>query len=595
MTRHRWAQVVDGIATQDPARLGYGYADTQHPWHHAAAFDIGRTATIDLVEQVAALARNGGTVVVLGGDTRPGLLLALGATGARVVTEAGATECDALVIAAANDYEDARRQWLEAASFVRAGGLVAIVDRTQAFSMERLPFDVDRFVTDLERDVLQPAGVKLRHGGGALAVHCYVQTAATRGAAPPAWPRGFRPTAAAERLGEVDGLALFAWNGRVVAVEGTAGPFSARRLEHNHYENVLVAADRATAERCALVWRDTSRRLADARAMLRNGDVHGARAAVLALANERPWLDARFVESLGLAPWNRALLLAQGTLHLFGERGREGAALLRRALDMELADGELMHTVATAYLQVLQDRDGARDLLRQGKQRVRTHKVARVCMQDLRGNVLWHYPQLLVAVQSVVHVGAGNGELLAAWTALEIPDQVHVEGDPVAYRELAARCSEARYGRPRAVQAVVGATNGEAPLYRAAGSSRASLLRPRAANVTSSPVPVTTLDALLANGALDARRCELLFVEAEGAELDVLRGATELLRHVDVVCVAIWLEPRFHGAPMPFDVQRFLRELHDGDGFAIRAFEPGADGSRGTAVFRRVRAREARR
>jgi len=633
MTRHRWAQIVDGIATADPERCGYGYADTQHPWHHDAAIELGRSAAIDLLAETEAIAGKHGTVVLVGLGMRPGLHLALRATGARVVTvdgdpdrlaalrEAPGTDafdvqlfhgdpgdlevaaavgravgqCDVVVLAAAGSYEDVRRQWIGFAPLVRDGGLVAIVDRSQAFALERRPFDVDRFVVDLDRDVLAPAGVRARRFGGALAVHLYVQTEATRTAPPPAWPRGFRAACSAEPLATVGGLALFPWQERTVAIEAGAGAFDARWLEQNRYVDVLAATDRSAVERCAAVWQDSSDRLATARQQLRANDVRGATATVAQLAEERPWLGAVLTESLAVAPWNRATLLALGTLRLLTDAPRQGVALLRRALGMELADGELMQTVAAAYLQVLRDHDGARTLLRDGKQRVRTHKVARTCMQDLRGNVLWHYPQLLVAVQSVVHVGAGAGELVAAWTALEIPDQVHVEGEPAAFAELERRCATASYGRPRAVRAVLGATVGNATLHRVPGSVRGSLLRPRAENVVTSTGAVTTLDALLAAGTLDARRCDLLFVDAEGAELDVLRGGVELLRHVDVVCVTIWREPRFHDTPMPLDIQRFLRELNDGDGFALRAFEPDADPARGTAVFRRLRAREVRR
>lgn len=634
MTRLQWSQIVDGLAKQDPARLGYGYADTQHPWHHDAAFDLCRLAMLGLVEQVAAHARPGGTVLLIGLGERPGLHLALRAVGVRMVTvdacerrlaalrtvlpdeavndllllgdpdDPGviaasaqvAEGCDAVVFAEPSDYAGARRWWTTYAPFVREGGLVAIVDRSQTFAMERRPFDVDRFAVDLESDVLVPAGVRARRLGGAMAVHCYVQTATTRAALPPAWPRGFAAVARPRPLGEVGGLAMHTFRGQVVLLEATAGPLCVRRLERNRYETVLIAPDEAAARRCAEAWSGAAADLAAARACLRANDVDGARRLAGGVADRHPWLAATLVESLAQAPWNRSLLLAQGTLLLFGGRGREGVALLRRALGMELVDGELMQTVATAYLHVLRDETGARTLLREGKQRVRSRKVAQVCQQNLRGNVMWHYPQLVASVQSVVHVGAGRGELLDAWTLLEIPDQVHVEGDPDAYRELAARCADARYGRVHAVAAMVGAAVGTAPLHRASGRTRPSLLRPRHdSGVPAASTTTTTLDALLAAGAIDARLCDLLFVEAEGAELDVLRGGIELLRHVDVVCVAVWLEPPYHGVAMPLDIQCFLREVHDGDGFGLRAFEPGTDPSCGTAVFRRLRARERRR
>jgi ferritin-like protein len=47
----------------------------------------------------------------------------------------------------------------------------------------------------------------------------------------------------------------------------------------------------------------------------------------------------------------------------------------------------------------------------------------------------------------------------------------------------------------------------------------------------------------------------------------------------------------FAGAPQPQDVQGWLRELGDGEAFALRAFHPVMDLQSGIALFRRVRRR----
>jgi FkbM family methyltransferase len=635
------AHLVDEIATRDPERLGYGYADTQHPWHHDAAIDCARLPFLELLERIATVTGGHGSVLVVGLGPRPGLPLALRAVASRIVTVDAnaqhlealravlpahdradtlvhgdplapevaaevarlAADCDAVLFDVGDGYADMRTAWVAFAPLVRAGGLVAIVDRTQAFPGDRHVFDVDRFVVDLERDVLVPRGARLRRCGGALAVHTYEQSAALRGAEPPAWPFAYRAEPAPVVLGTAAGFSLCEWRGRVVAFDGSDGPLRPRRLERNGYTTVLVAADRDAAARIAQDWPEVRAQLAQARTRLRDGDVDGARQIVAAVAGVRPWLHETMVASLETAPWNRDLLLAQGTLLLFGTRPREGAALMRRALGLELVDAQLMQTVANAYLRVLTDEAAARSLLADGRQRVRARKVAQVCHTRLRGNVLWHYPQLLARVQSVLHVGSGRGDHLGAWTQLEIGRQTHVEADAEEFARLERSCREVAFGTARAVHAVLGAVAGPGMLHRSDVSLRPSLLAPsplalhgRVPRILgTTAVEVVTLDGLVAAGAIDPHACDLLFVDTEGTELEVLRGATNLLRHTDVVCVAVFLAPIHEGAPMPQDIQRFLREIHDGDGFGLRAFEPGDDPARGMAVFRRVRRREVGR
>lgn len=568
---HALAQAVDEIATRDPARLGYGYADTQHPWRHDPAFDLSRTTVVELLERIQATTDGAGTVLQVGLEERPGLALALAARARRLVaidpsaeraaalraSAAGGSasnvevvtgdpcdaataaavartvgECDALVLDA-GDYETARQVWQRLGPLVRVGGLVAIVDRSQVFAFARRAFDVDRLVVDLERDVLAPGGARCERSGGAWAVHTYVQTAATRSADAPAEPAGFVPTPRPIPLGVVRGHSLHGWHGAVVALEGTDSTLCPRRLEQNRYPTVLVAADRERAERLVDAWLSTGPEFAAARSALVHGHPERARAIVVGATTGLPWLRDALVTSLEWAPWNRALLHAQGTLALFTGREREGAALLRRALAQEMVDAEGMQTVAAAYLRVLRDEIAARDLLAEGRHRVRIRRIAELCHSRLRGSVLWQHPHVLADVRGVVQVGR-HGDDPEAWGVLGIDQIMVLEGRPM-------------------------------------------------------------LDEWIARGQVDPACYDLLCVDAEGGELDVLRGAGSLLQHVENVCATVFLQPARVTAPMPEEIQRFLREFDGGDGFALRAFEPGADPARGTALFRRIRRRRGRR
>lgn len=628
-------RAVDDVATRDPERGGYGYADTQHPWRHDAAIEHTRSAFHDFLGLVRGKARSPTVLQIgLGPGRRAGTHLALLAAARRVVTvDADAARLDGLrrqlgdhaarsvqiagdvdddaVFAAVRDavpacdvllldrdgYAGMRRAWQRCAALVRPGGLVALVDRSQAQLLDRPTYGVDRFVADLERDVLRPRGVQLVRFGGARAIHVYSQHHGTVAAEPPAWPPGFVPVLPAPLLGELHGFALHGWNGAVVAVPAAAGGFSPRALERNEYDVLLVAPDRGRAEALVGAWCAAAPSLEQARALLADERDAQAREFATAVGRAHPGLRGALLASLELAPWNRALLLALGTIDLFDRRGRQGVALLRRALRQELAEASLLRTVAAAYLRVLGDDAGARDLLDSVKRRVRARKVALICHQELRGNLLWQFPSLIADVGGVLQVGAGVPDALD-WARLEVPRRTFVDADPGVCERIAAADAGAK-----TVAATLGAVAGPATLRSGGGRGRASLLplHPLAVRGVVAPqtaavaVQLQTLDELVAAGRIDAAACELLAIDTEGSELDVLRGATELLRHVDVISVAVFLQPVYDGAPLPQQVQAFLRDVDGDGGFCLRAFEPAADGVRGTAVFCRRKPRRSAR
>lgn len=636
MNLQQLAAAVDEIAVRAPER-GCGYVDSQRPWRHDPAIDHVREVFLAFLAEVAANGRCR-SAVLLGLGRRPGVHLALRTVAQRVVTvdadrdrlaafaaaeqidptcdvllagdpadpdtaravAAAAAGCDLLLLDASDRYEDVRDHWARHAGLVAPGGLVAIVDRSQAQPIDVHPFGVARFVEDLVRDVLAPRGVRCQRFGGAHAIHCYRQTAATRAvSAPPALPDGFCPAPRLQPLGQTGGYSTTSARGLVIAVPMADGPLCLRRLQHNEYGVVLCSDAASDLDDLAAAFAAAEDELAAARELLRAGQEPAAAARVQALAARFPGLREGLFRCLELAPWNRRLLLAQGVSCLFGPQPREGAALLRRALDCDPVDAALLQTIAAAYLRVLQDEAGARTVLDAARRHVRQRKVAAFCHRQRAGHALWHYPQLLAPIRSVVHVGAHRGEDVDAWCQLEIPQQTFVEANPAVFDELQLRCRAAAYGRPQAVLAAVAGAPGVATLQFGENTARGSLLplhplaRVPAADVQrhSLAVATTTLDELLAQGRL-GRGCDLLFVDTEGSELDVLQGATELLRTVDLLCIGVFTGAVYSGAPMPQQIQSFLFELHDGDGFVLCAFEPARDGVRGQAVFCRRQPRE---
>jgi len=511
---------------------------------------------------------------------------------------AAAPSCDLLFLDGGDDYERARADWEAYAPLVRPGGVVAIVDASQAYPVQRRLFDVDRFVFDLERDWLRPRGVRSTRLGGAHAIHYYMQTAATAARAALPWPAGFVPTQRPRRDGEFCGFTIHAWNGSFLAVPGDVPELQPRAVLRNEHAVVIKADTRPRVAALVEAFVAVEPRLATARQLLRQERRAEAAAIAAQVTAEFPGLRAALIPSLEAAPHGKAMLLVLGTLALLGDRPREGAGLLRRALEQDMLDRDLLVTVAAACLQVLQDADAARALLATARQRVRHKKIAMACHEHLSGNVLWNYPQLLQDVRGVIQVGAHTGEEVAAFSLLEIGHQVYIEPQPQAFAELQQRCRQQGSGDIRQFDCAVGEAAGERELLLGERTEHASFLRTHAlarlpaASVQSRriQVPVQTLDQLVATGGIDPAHYNLLLVDTEGTELEVLRSARALLRHIDIVCVAVFTEPVYDGAPLPQQIQTFLREVND-DGFALRAFETGPDPARGDAVWKRINVR----
>jgi len=634
-------QRIDEIATADPERLGYGYSDSQFPWRYDPAIEHPRQAYLDFVDYLRLTLPPQATILQLGVGRRGGSRLAVQACGARVVSvdrdatvlqrlsDAGPTEdlihgdshdkatfaavfarsehYDCIILDADDTAEGMRADWRHYAPLVPPGGLIAIVDRSQVDCLPSPRYRVDEFVADLTSEVLTPSGVRVQRFGASSSIHLYEQTDAVRRRAL-AWSRGRRnPADAPQHVGEAAGCALYLDHGLAYAVPAGEAPYCPRAAGRNDYSLLLVADSQQAVADLAVAFAAAEPRIEEAIDALRDGDLNTTAAIVADLGPQASQLRQRLIPCLETAPWNRRLLLVLGMLGSFGLRPREGVLLLRRALGLEMIDADLLRAVANGYLQLLQDEDGARELLAEARRQVRRRKIADICHSELSrnpelgGNVLWQYPKLLVDVTGVLQVGARRDATVAAWDRIDIGTQVFVEAQPSHCTELERALPAGDRCRRSVTHAVLGAEVGRATLRYGADRARASLLPTHALaavpaehrQLHETEVETTTLDALVASGQVDPSDCNLLFIDAEGSELEVLQGAVRLLERVDLLCVAVFLQPVYDGAPMPQQIQTFLREFdedrqHD---FALSAFEVGVDESRGYAIFRRTRPR----
>jgi hypothetical protein len=621
MTALLLQQQVDALAIAAPGERGYGYADTQHPWHHDPAIDLPRQVWLGWLEvTVRRLGRGEAVVVGIGAQPARTLSLAL-ALGRCVAVDADAERATKLqaaahdagrpaavhVVLGAGDDPLVRAAVGEAiagcdlllldvqdeaallgallahAPRVRDGGRVAIVDRTFEFG-ERLPERrADQALRQLREVVLDPADARVERHGQAVAIHDFGMDRRVRARLCLLAPPAPSPAAPASTCGDYELQRLpQAW----LAWPLAAGPFRHERLWRNEAPRCWVAADEATLrERLAVADAVVAELAAAREGFVR--DPAAARARVRAIA-AGPAVAAAMLATLEVVPFCRELLLAAGTFELLAGEPALGAALWERAVAQQL-DGTLVRSLATAYLHVLGDEAAARNLFARVQQDMRRRQIAEFCRQQPRGHVLFDYPEVLVPVTGVLQVGFGCGADDAAFRALGIATRRYVEGDAAA----ASALQQLVGGAAPVVAAVLDGQPGTVEMYEHA-DGRWSLLPPCAAAAparSQRQIAVTTLAALVEGGRVEVRHTNLLWVAAAGNELAVLRGARSLLVQFDVLCVQVWPKPVFAGAPQPQDVQGWLRGLGDDDGFVLRAFQPAADVQSGIALFRRVRRR----
>jgi FkbM family methyltransferase len=168
---------------------------------------------------------------------------------------------------------------------------------------------------------------------------------------------------------------------------------------------------------------------------------------------------------------------------------------------------------------------------------------------------------------TILDVGVRGG-IEDVWTSRL--EQLRVFGFDADEGECAKLADRFPSPRLRFVPLALGATVGPATLYRTEDPACASLYPPDddtaalypALSVTrlagTSPVGLATLDAWAdEEGVTDVSYIKL---DAQGAELDILRGAVRLLERVWALRVEVEFNPIYREQPLFGDVDAFLRQ-----------------------------------
>lgn len=203
-------------------------------------------------------------------------------------------------------------------------------------------------------------------------------------------------------------------------------------------------------------------------------------------------------------------------------------------------------------------------------------------LEELRWK--WFVKLSGIAPTGVIYVGAHLGENIPGFLLAGFSRILAIEPDPDDYAILSEYASR----RIACVNVALSSRTGTATFYRVAGASALNSLRQpdreywtrlmgaeavRRHPVSELTVPTTTLDALLA--AHDPGY-GVLYMNAQGAELEVLRGATSSIPGLQAIITEVNFEARYEGAPLADEVTAFVSGL----GFRQLLLEPYAS-SRG--------------
>jgi FkbM family methyltransferase len=163
---------------------------------------------------------------------------------------------------------------------------------------------------------------------------------------------------------------------------------------------------------------------------------------------------------------------------------------------------------------------------------------------------------------TVIDVGANKGQF-AVYAHTRWPKAHLICFEPLP--KPRAKLERVTGGQAKIFSCALGAEPGEGRMHLATRTDSSSLLALGARQKSifgmetsgELQVPIKRLDACVSTPTL---RPTLLKIDVQGFELEVLKGATDLLPHVDAVYVEVSYIELYEGQALHEDIERFLTE-----------------------------------
>ena len=190
-----------------------------------------------------------------------------------------------------------------------------------------------------------------------------------------------------------------------------------------------------------------------------------------------------------------------------------------------------------------------------------------------------------IAPTGVLHVGGHLAEEAEAYSSLGFEPVIWVEALPDIAEQAAVRIQE--FLNQKVVCATLGSTSGQVLTFYRAGNegSSSSLLEPHLIMAAHPEVQVSqetkvitqTMDELFQ----DLTNFKFLCLDVQGAELEVLKGASRSLKVFDYIMSEVSIRQLYKGAPLFKDITNFL----DNKGFVLAASKINSTTGWGDALY----------
>ena len=208
----------------------------------------------------------------------------------------------------------------------------------------------------------------------------------------------------------------------------------------------------------------------------------------------------------------------------------------------------------------------------------------------LKYETIWEIFSRTGFPQVIVEVGSFNGLDSLEFSRMFPSARVYAfEADPRNYKAVKRNVSIRKQITP-IPQAVFNFT-GQGVFHASGGDGggSGSMLFPRPKLVETFPhitfgeqFPVDTTTLSDWSQQNDIKKIDLIWMDAQGAELHILQGMEDLLSEVHVVLLEVWTQPYYEGSGILDELQDYLR------GFGFYQTHTWMDGNAGDALFQRT-------
>ena len=189
----------------------------------------------------------------------------------------------------------------------------------------------------------------------------------------------------------------------------------------------------------------------------------------------------------------------------------------------------------------------------------------------MNNGALFNNPKLMSRVRGVIEVGASIGEEIPEWERFSVRSQIFIEPIAELFGILENRAKQ-QYHKPnvKCFNLALSDIDGESDFHISTGSFCSSSLLDFSKEATrygqtmqtaeTRKVPVRRLDTLVESGEINLPDYNLLFVDVQGNEYKLMKGAEKSLSSIDFVFCEVNFVNLYQGITLWEDFKLLMLE-----------------------------------